>query len=206
MKHQQRIFSRQTFASTVFMQLRSSWPDFNWAFPSNGPQHGVKHREDIKQLKRRGGDRHSNSKWSSSSCCGQVSQRSAANFSLECLDDSSFTPGLLRLQTILVECFLPVAVPAPVPRMPAARWGSSTHGSALHYAAHWGCVPVGQATSFCCKEPLALRVSSCQTCWHSPSPLRHPNHGRVMKAEVQFKPNKFWKHWAVMKQCKKLIF
>jgi len=44
----------------------------------------------MKQLKMKGGDKDSNGKKNSISCHGEVSQKAAANFSLECLDDTSF--------------------------------------------------------------------------------------------------------------------
>lgn len=178
MKRQERPCSSQRSASTPFMQLRSSWSDFYWAFPSNVPWHGIKHKGDMKQLKRRGGDRDSNGKQTSISCSGEVSQRAAANFSLECLDDSSFHTWPSEVTGTIYWRFSP-------------QGGFCAHAEdaccplgcvCARCAALRGCTPccwLGQAPRFCREGACAPCAIRYQTRWQPPSPLRHPNCGRL---------------------------
>lgn len=144
-------------------------------FPSPFPWHGLKHEEGMKPLRRRRGDRNSNGKQSSISCCGEVPQRATANFSLECLDDTSFLMW-------------------PSKATGNTYWKFSPQGALL------GCTPLcppahrvlpGPSTLSCCEGPFASHVSRYPTLQQPPLPWRHPNCQRPIEVVVWFKPTLF---------------
>lgn len=121
----------------------------------------------------------STGKQTSINCCGEASWKAAANFSLECLDDTSFHTWPSEVTETIYSVFSP----------PGSFCAHTEDARCTARRLAGYCV--GQAPGFCCEGPCAPWVSRYKTHRQPPLPLRHPNCGRPTEAVVHLKPMLF---------------